>query len=179
MEITGEIGTFESRIACAPLNKHVLGWRRHFQWYVVALILVGGFAGSWVVDRFAPGQGYLANLATAVVGMFLLIRYAPRMAQDAWRKRGVPLSMDMTYRVEDDVLVIAGPTTVTRLAWWSLSEIIPGKGCWLFVGMGVAYFIPRRLFKDPADEAGFLRACLEKMSPEARARSPKAVAVAA
>jgi len=179
MEITGEIGTFESRIACGPLNKHVLGWRRHFQWYVLALILIGGFAGSWLVDRFAPGQGYLANLATALLGLFLLFRYAPKMAQDAWRIRGVPARMDMTYRIEEEVFVIAGPTAETRLAWWSISEIIPGRGCWLFVGMGMAYFLPRRFFADPIAEAAFLRACLEKMQPEARARSSKAAALAA
>lgn len=179
MEASGEIGTFEARKACAPLNKHVLGWRRHFQWYVVVPMLLGGSIGGWLLDLVAPGWGFVANLSAAAIGIVLLLRFAPKMAQDAWRIRGVPPRMDMTYRIEDQTLVIVGPTTEVRLVWWSVSEIIPGRDCWLFVGMGVSYFLPRRFFADLAAEKAFLSACLEKMSPEARTRSPKAAALVA
>ena len=179
MEVGGEIETFEGRKACAPLNKHVLGWRMYFQWYVIAAILVVGLPVDIVVERFAPGWGVVGAMIVALIGMIFLLRWAPRMAQDAWRLRGVPPSMNLSYRVEEQDLVIIAPSTETKLAWWSVSEIIPGRDCWLFVGTGVSYFLPRRFFATPSVEAAFLRICLERMSPEARARSPKAAALAA
>jgi membrane protein YdbS with pleckstrin-like domain len=83
MEIRGTIETFEGRRACAPLSKHVLGWRRHFQWYVVAGMIVSGLIGNALLELVAPTWGFVASLAAAVIGIVILLRVAPSMAQSA------------------------------------------------------------------------------------------------
>jgi hypothetical protein len=179
METSGEIGMLEGRKACAPLNKHILGWKRHFQWFVVAGMLVSGFIGQSVVDVFAPGYGSLAFLLVCVVAFYFLLTMGPKITQAAWVARGVPASAVVNYRIDEKGLVIQSRAVETCLAWSGVSEIIMGGESWLFVSQASAYFLPRRLFHDQTDEAGFIGACLARLSSEARDRSAKAVAVAA
>ena len=179
MEIAGEIGIFENQKACAPLRRHLFGAKRFAQWWFVAIMLVGDIVCSTLTDKAAPGYGWLGVLLFTVAAVFLWTRYARTLGPKAWMARGVPAVSPITYRIEDAGLVLDSPNSMTRVAWSGMSQIAPGNESWLFIGPGQAWFLPTRFFADPQAERAFLMSCLEKLSPEARARSVEVAALVA
>jgi hypothetical protein len=177
VEIAGEIGIFENQKACGPLRKHLFGAKRFVQWWFVAGMLFMDIVGSWALDRVAPGSGILAVLVGTGGGLFLWFRYARTLGPKAWMARGVPAVSPIIYRIEDAALVLDGETSMTRVAWSVISQVAPGNEAWLFIGPGQAWFLPTRFFADRHQERAFLAACLEKLTPEARARSGEAAAL--
>lgn len=178
MEVSGEIGIFEGQRACAPLQRHLYGWRGWLLWAFVPAI----FLASWLED----GVGDLLSLdpiTRSVIPILVIIacalafiRFWRGMPRAAWARRGVANTFGVRYGIEDSCLVIDGEFSQTRLNWAGVSEIIPGSGAWLFIGQGAAYFLPTRLFGDVEAERSFLAACLEHMSPKARELSAAATA---
>ena len=179
MEVVGDIGIFESQKACAPLRKHLLGRLVFAQWGFLGGLIVGEFIFSALVDLVAPGFGVIGLVAWALGAFYFWVRYARGLAPKAWLARGVAAVSQVTYRIDDAGMAIDNDVAQTRLAWSGISQIAPGVGSWLFIGPGQAWFLPRRLFAEPATERAFLAACLERMSPEAKARSNEAVALVA
>lgn len=179
MEVAGDIGIFESQKACGPLRRHLFGARRFLPWLLLAIYLVCLFSVTTLMERLFPGSSLLGILLVAVPAYFLWVRMCGRMAPKAWLARGVPLQSHVTYRIDDEALTILGATSETRLKWEGLSQVAPGKGAWLFIGPGLAYFLPLRFFADKAAEKAFLAACFERLGPAAQSRSREVAALVA
>jgi hypothetical protein len=179
MEISGVILAGEGARACGPLRRRLMGWKSNVAWVSTPLAVILCFAGVEICRRIAPGLEALGVILGALLAWIVATRLARRLMAGAWRARGLTDTQDATYRVEDDALVFDTPGVQTRLAWTRISEIAPGAKAWLFIGVGQAYFLPTRFFTDPGGEAAFLAACVERLTPEARARSGEAVALAA
>ncbi|WP_165183884.1 YcxB family protein [Caulobacter soli] len=177
MEVSGQIGIFENQKACKPLSKHLLGRMRFAQWGFIAIMLVGDLAVSWLFETLYPGSGWLGVLLFTVAALFVWNRYCRTLVPKAWMARGVPAASAITYRIEDQVLVLQGDLTSTHVAWSGVSQIAPGNAAWLFIGSGQAWFLPTRFFADRQQERAFLADCLGKLSAEAKVRSPEAVAL--
>jgi hypothetical protein len=171
MDVSGEIDIFEGQRACAPLQRRILGWWRHAQWIWLTAIIFVGLLSQLLVDALFEDGGIFAFLLVMVVGLVLMIRNVRSLAPKAWMRRGVSGSSPVLYGIEDTVLRIVSPHSETRMTWTGISEIMTGRDSWLFIGQGMAYFLPRRFFADQAAEAAFLSACLAHMTPEARALS--------
>jgi hypothetical protein len=178
MEIAGEIGIFENQKACAPLRKRLLGRMRFAQWVFIAIMLVGDLAVSTLFEALYRGSGWLGVILFTIAALFAWNGYARTLVPKAWMARGVPAVSPITYRIEDEALVFDGGVSSTRVAWSGISQIAPGNAAWLFIGLGQAWFLPTRLFADRQQESAFLAACLEKLSAEAKDRSPEAVGLA-
>jgi hypothetical protein len=156
-----------------------MGWKSHVGWMSAPLAAVFCFAGSEISRRVAPDTEVVGIILGGVLAWFLAARLSQRMLAGAWRERGLPNAEAANYRADVDALVIDTPGVQIRLSWTRISEIAPGMNAWLFIGLGQAYFLPTRFFTDPRHESAFLAACTENLTPEARARSREAVAVAA
>lgn len=127
-----------------------------------------------MIDRLFPDWGSILLAIISVGAFFWMIFASQKLLPAAWARRGVSPNPFASYSVEDDALVISSPHSQTRLNWVGISEIIPGNAAWLFIGQGMAYFLPRRFFSEPGAEAAFLSACLDRMTAEARALSVEA-----
>lgn len=179
MEVVGEVGLVESQKACATLSKHLYGLRRFMIWYMMPFYLAALALGDWLFSQLNAGLGIVGLVLVAIGGFYAWMTYCRRMVPAAWARRGVPLEMKTTYRTEAEGLVINGPLMEVRLAWNGLSQIAPGNEAWLFIGPGIAYFLPTRLFSDKAAERTFLADCLRRMTPDAQALSREAAALVA
>jgi hypothetical protein len=179
MEIAGEIGIFENQKACAPLRKHLFGAKRFAQWWFVAAMLAGDILVSTLIEKVAPGYGWLGVMLFTIAALFFWLRYARGLGPKAWMARGVPAVSPITYRIEDTGLVLDSQTSMTRVSWSGMSQIAPGNAAWLFIGPGQAWFLPTRLFADRQQERAFLAACFDKLTPEAKARSGEVAALVA
>ena len=178
MEVAGEIAMAEAQKACGPLAKRLFGLSRYIWLVYLAMMIVAGLALQTIVDILVEGGfGVFGFIAVMLGGIPLMTRAIRANQRKAWAKRGVPIASPVTYRQTEDSLVLEGPLSEIRLRWAGLTEIAPGNEAWLFIGQGVAYFLPKRLFVDIDGEQGFLEACLARMTPEARARSAEAVAL--
>lgn len=171
MEVTGEVGINEGQKACAPLRKHLFGAKRFMPWVFLLSYLAALVGVVTLFDRFAPRWSLVGILVLAAAAYALWIRYCRRMGPKAWMERGVPPLTTVSFRLEGERLVIVGPNSETRLHWSAVSQITRDKTYWLFIGPGLAYFLPVRFFTDREAEQAFLDACLERLTPEARART--------
>lgn len=179
MEVAGDIGIFESQKACGPLRRHLFGPKRFLPWLALPVYIVIMLAVSNLLDRFIPGGALLGILVVAGLAVPIWVRLFGRMAPKAWLARGVPLQSHTTYRIDDEAFAIVGATSEIRIKWDGLSQVAPGKDAWLFVGPGLAYFLPVRFFADKAAEKAFLAACFERLGPAAQARSREVAALVA
>ncbi len=171
MEISGDIGIFEGPKACVPLRRHLFGAKRFLPWLFLVIYIVALFGVGALFDAFLPSATLFAIFALAAGSLYLWIRYCRGMAPKAWLARGVPPVSNVVFRFEDAGIVITGPVSETRLAWNGVSQVTRDKAYWLFIGPGLAYFLPVRFFADRNAEQAFLEACLDRLTPEARART--------
>ena len=176
MEVSGEIAMADAQRACAPLGKRLYGWKRlgGLAYLIPALFL--GLLAQTVVDWFIEGGfGIIAFFATLAAGTWVAVRQTRNIQRRAWEKRGVPSLSTIRYRATDEGLHFIGPLAETRLSWAGLTEIAPGGQAWLFIGQGVAHFLPKRIFSGADAECAFLAECLARMTPQSRARSVEAL----
>ncbi len=178
MEVAGDVGLADVQKAAGALSAHLLGARRFLYWlYVPGLIATMSLA-AWLLDRVLPGTGILGILLIGAGGIYGFQAFCRDSIVRAWERRGVPRKSPSAYRVEDEALVIQWYATEVSLAWKGVSQIAPARGAWVFMGPGLGYVLPTDLFPSQDAERAFLQACLQRMAPEAQARSAKARTVA-
>jgi hypothetical protein len=181
----GEIALAEHRYARAQLSRRIFGWRRFGPWVLAAVIATTAVA-SVLADRLVSPSGDLRALfalcAFLVLASFELAAYQrwSRRAQLAiWSARGRIEPEPARFSIGDDGFRADHGAISTLVGWPALSEIIPARRHWLFVGGALVYCVPRRFFTDDTAERAFIGGALARMSPPARARSREAAAFAA
>ncbi|MFT4252102.1 MAG: YcxB family protein [Caulobacter sp.] len=179
MKVVGDVGLADVQKAAGAAIAHLQGAGRFLLWLYVPGLIATMSLVAWLIDRVLPGAGVLGIVLVGIVGLYLFQIVCRNAIVRAWEKRGAPRRSHAAYQVGAEALVIQWYAMETRLAWKGVSQIAPGRGAWIFMGPGLGYVLPTRLFADQATERAFLQACLERMAPEAQARSVKARAVAA
>lgn len=124
----------------------------------------------------ASASGMIGLVSSLVVLCFVAIptwrwfvnrRYKKRLA-----KQGVSGPLPTSYEIAPDQFVyrIGG---VTRSARWEvLTEVFLAADWWVLMLQGEACYVPRRVFKSRSAEQSFVEAILQKLSDDARLRSP-------
>lgn len=185
LAVADEMALGENRYTRARLSRRVLGWRRFAAWLLAAVVALTAVA-CVLANRLLPVSGdlralfsLLAFLAAASFEVEAYRRWSRRAQVAVWTARGRAEPESVRFSIGDDGFHADYGATSTRVGWPAVSEIIPTPRHWLFIGGTLAYSVPRRFFEDSAAERAFLRAALDRLTAEARARSPEAVAFAA
>lgn len=177
IEIEGRIGVREQASAAAELSKRLYGWRRYgFLIYLVVMAgqIPAGMSLGRALDIPAPWMA--AGLLTTVIAtMVIYIRWCRTLLPNACRRLGAAEESDARITADDTGLRIQGGIDMS-VPWTGVLMIAPSKTAWLFMIGGMACFAPRRFFADKAAERAFVAYCLQRIPPEARARSREAVA---
>jgi hypothetical protein len=177
VEVGGQFRIGEASSAAWLLSRRVCG----FGVVAWAVYLVCLFAGVIVVAAVADAllprwAGPLAIATMGLLGVRTMLIWRRRRSARAWRERGVPDPQLVTFRIEEDALVVEQAMSTSTFRWAGVSELMPTKTHWVYVGPGLGYCLPRRFFGDKAQEQAFLRASLARMNDAARARSKEATA---
>jgi len=164
------------RRAGARLLRRVLYPARRIDFNVVILIgpvalaavaLAGRFLGWW--DETGQFLGLVAAFA-----FLLLLRFGLRQMA---RKAPPPASVQANEgRQVKFVFSETGYSMTSEFfdgmqRWPGVHCIIAGEGVTLFVISDMAHILPDRTFATPADRTAFLAWALERLTPEAQARS--------
>ncbi len=113
------------------------------------------------------------------VGQRVCMAWSLNFARKAFAERGMTDPVATGYRTEDTAFIHTSGTVETRIPWAAVSDIVAAGPYWVMLCVGVSpIYLPRRFFADTASEAAFLRSMLDRMAPEAVARSREAAAAA-
>lgn len=183
MEVGGEFKLGENYYASGLLRQRLLGWWRFAGLGWVALVAAGLIAGDPVLNAIVGRRSPLVMLAVylvLVIGGYLVIaRWLRATLIRNWVARGATNPTKISFRVSDVGLEMEGVAATTLLHWSAVSEILPTKRHWVFIGTSLAYTLPRRFFPDQTTERTFIRTALSHLGEPARARSGRAAAFAA
>ncbi len=185
MKIEGEMRIGEAARwamkACAPLTGYPRNLIAIFAAIPVIVLLVVGIP-TWIVTEWdAPQWVYWLSLVLigwpVIVGFSRLSRHwqVGRMTR-ALGQRGVPNPIAVGYEAGDNALTVRQGAVEWNAPWSIITDLNPVGPYWVFLAQGTPLYLPKRCFASPAEEAAFLRDCLNRVSPEARSRSRKAVA---
>jgi len=179
VEVSGEVGFAEVQRACEPLARRLYGWKRFAGLLSLIAPLIGGLVLQAIIDSFFEGFGIFAFLIAMGVGVVLAIKAGKGVVLKSWSKRGVPERSTVNYQLLDDGILFETPLVATKVKWEGLTEIAPGRDAWLFIAQSNAHVLPKRVVATANVEAAFLAECLNRMTPEARARSVEAASLVA
>ncbi|HEY2707215.1 MAG TPA: YcxB family protein [Caulobacteraceae bacterium] len=124
-------------------------------------------------------QGPLALVGTVAA----LIVYLTMAYQNAWRVasvakavigRGAGASVQQVSYAVGDALRTEASGTTSEVQWRMVTEVFPFKDGWVLLIGSRAYPVPFRFFADVEAQRPFVRAVLERVTPEARERSAEA-----
>ena len=179
-KVSGVIGTFESRRVLPAIALRVVGlWR--FAWIALLMLFVFsiGLAVSVMehVDSRVDGAKGAALIGCVVVGLLSVLglyRLLQNKIDRCWYVRGVPPQIAISFAAEADGLHISSDFNRLVVFWTGFSEVSLEDSYWVLLNAGYAHYVPRRLFASPADERAFFSTVLDKLTPQARARSERA-----
>ncbi|MDP3802477.1 YcxB family protein [Brevundimonas sp.] len=140
--------------------------------------------GAWQSAVDGPAWLWLPALPLAMAfgfwaGPAACRRYTVGTFRRNLAMRGLNEKFLSSITVTDDAFISStGRMTVTA-PWTAVSDLVHTDRYWIFLVEGHPQFLPRRFFTSPVEEKAFLQAILNRVSPEARNRSNKAVAFAA
>jgi hypothetical protein len=180
MKLSGTLPAGEALIAGAALSRRLFGWRRFGFWIYMAILVATAttwFAlpGTVGLDESLAGLGFGISVMLIMYGY---VRWCRGLGSKGWARLGAFPQIDQSYEAGDSGLeLVSGNGITTTLPWPALLEIGREKTQWLLITTsGGAFYLPRRFFTDAAQERSFVTLCLERMSPDARARSGEATA---
>lgn len=148
-----------------------------------------GFAAgvilAWAVNYglFRAGLGSeLANTAVwlicVIFGLLVGFQFAARRHLAAFlaslRRLGSPPTFLTRLRIDDEGLSADNNRLSIRASWPAIHFLVKTDDHWVAQADSMTIVIPRRAFAEPAAETAFIRAILERISPEARRRSDNA-----
>jgi membrane protein implicated in regulation of membrane protease activity len=135
---------------------------------VLGVALAGSYLGWW-------GDYYIATVIVAAALVLLLSRFvAPWLRRTLFRpshRGGEIEGRAVEYEFGDDGYRIRTETFEGFQKWAGVDRIIDTSGAILFVLGLNAHFLPDRLFASADARGEFLDWALNRISPEARARS--------
>jgi hypothetical protein len=138
------------------------------------LLALAGAAILGAPDQDATAWGFfgiaLGSMSYLFVGRRLILRRFRAELQRRHNTTEFALRLELTP--EHIVYEIGGLTQIAR--WSAVDELFPSHGYWLFSVQSSAFFAPKRLFTEEAEEVRFVAEALSHMLPEARARSVEA-----
>jgi YcxB-like protein len=183
MEVRGEFLLGENHYASGLLRQRLLGWRRFAGLGWVVLVATGLLASIPVlkaVDARPPPLLVLAVYVALASGGYLLIaRWVRASLIRSWIARGAANPTSISFKASEAGLEMEGIASTTLLHWSAVSEILPTKRHWIFIGNSLAYTLPKRFFPDHATEQAFIRTAMSHLGEAARARSRQAADFAA
>ena len=174
-EVTAAAGVFQRRL-----------WRGRSRFGFASFLLVGLVAmwiaaavGSMQAGGDAFGRGAGTMIAMFVVAAPVVVAYVVwrrRTIETLWRERGVFGPWTMGYVADADGFTIRQPGQQTRIAWDAVTEVAPAPTHWIFIANLMGHPMPRKFFADLGAERAFVTEVVAHLGPEARARSPEAIA---
>ena len=182
--VSGELRAAEASGAMAAINTRRQGSRTSYYLFMLALYAggaVAGFVVGLILKNFglwAEADPALTTVAGLWVGIIAYPVFVRRWANARFRRRMTDRGLDLDFQhrleVSEDGLILESAGVRSVAAWHAVTDLFRAKGYWVFLVRTAPWFLPSRFFVDQAVEKAFLRAALEHMTPEARARSQKA-----
>lgn len=152
-----------------------------------AFLTMLGFGLAYLVVAVPLDLPPMGALAPVVVGAIVGVRvgqawcmaWSRRFARKAFAERGMTDPVPVSYRVDETALIHSSGPVEMRIPWSAVSDIVAAGPYWVLLCIGATpIYLPRRFFPDPEAESDFLGAVLDRMSPDAVARSREAAAIA-
>jgi len=182
--LQGELGVGEGSGSASRIR-----WRQAGPpWYWLALVVIpvfgvaGDILGESSVSVAGTSAGAYGGLVGLAIGyftwMFFYRRIAVKLFRRRFKRRGQPLVLPIRLEVRDDALIYDLGGVHQTIDWSCVTDLFPTKGYWVFLAQASPVFAPVRLFADAEAERSFVAAGLDRMTPAARQRSSKAVALA-
>jgi hypothetical protein len=157
---------------------------------LVVAVEAGHWFAFWFVQQlpfpvmFAIGT----TLPTAIPALFALIvvllvgslqNWAIRRAYlRNFPKLGIPTEIDAQFEILSEGLRLT-TDRITIFPKWKAVDRVERLGLgWVLSADQLTFLVPHASFADEAAERNFIAALVDKLSPEARARSPEAAALA-
>jgi hypothetical protein len=187
MKIQGEMQIGEAARwamrACAPLTGYPKNLIAMFAAIPVVVLVVVGIP-TLSTELGAPGWLYLPLVLIIGWPVLMIFSRWSRNWQVARMKRalitrGTSNPLPVTFEITDEALALQQGALGWNAPWTTITDLNPVGPYWIFLAQGTPLYLPKRCFTSPSEEAAFVAACLARMSPSARDRSPKAVHAAA
>ena len=177
---SGKWGVFEHAALLSGIQRHV---SRLWWWHVFAQALalaVLTIAHWFLAPQLPPGNRFL-SISLAVVYVIAVVVAAVGIYRvyllldvKAWYRRGVPVDIDLSYRVASEGLRYESSFGTGVFYWSSLNGVLLYRNYWLILSAANAHIVPRRFFSSLSDERAFISSVLDHISPAARAISKEA-----
>ena len=158
---------------------------------LVAAMELGHLFAFWFVQRlpfevmFAIGT----SLPTVIPALFALIAVILVGSVQNWAVRraylrnfgrlDIPTEIEARFEILPEGLKLSTERITILPKWTAVDTVEWAATGWVLSADHLTFLLPRESFGDREEERAFLAALLEKLTPEARERSPKAVAFAA
>ena len=144
----------------------------------------------WLVQQL-PFDAMFAigtSLPTVIPALFALIAVIFVGAIQNWAirraylrnfpKLGIPAEIDAEFEILPDGLRLTTDRITIFPKWQAIDRVERLDLGWVLSADQLTFLIPRASFADEAAEGTFIAALVDKLSPEARQRSPAAAALA-
>jgi hypothetical protein len=188
IEASGVVHTGEASRIAAAVAKRQRGSSAIF--YVVQIALMGGgVLLGLVFSALASVFGHLRTDQTwwwpfvgLGVGGFVYSSICRRMVVRRFRSKMAEAGLAVDFRsfaaIGDEALEVEAHGVRRIVSWPAVTELFATADYWIFMIAMEPWFVPKRFFSSPVEEKAFVSAAVGRMSAEARARSPDAVAAA-
>jgi hypothetical protein len=187
--VEGAIRLGEANGAAFRSNRRASG-----QSWVLALVpgvviaVIGGLLGAFsetikaalqIPTEFSSVFGPATFLVAVLVMLPLYYWLLTRMAVRRLRRRVVVDPVPFALSLDDEAFSYAIGQVVHVVRWPAVSDLFPAGKYWVIVAQGARYFVPRRVFADPAAERAVIASFLGHMAEPARVRAKEAAAMVA
>lgn len=136
-----------------------------------ALLASGAAAAPSTTGELLMGIGAISGWSWS---LSLAQRTHRKRFLAAIRKRGAPVELAVTFALTDDGLGIDTQRIRYQISYEAILEVIETAGAWLLQVDTMTIYLPKRAFEgDRTTELAFIQQLLDRMSPDAQARSDK------
>lgn len=167
--------------------------------WIAVLLGAGLFAAVWAGPLFAfwfvqrlPFEVMFAigpSLPTTITALFALIavllvgsiqnRALRRAYLKNFTRLGIPTEIEALFEILPEGLRLSTDRITIFPKWHAVDTVEHGETGWVLSADQLTFLVPQESFADKDAERAFLAAVVERLTEEARARSPAAVAFAA
>lgn len=163
-------------------------------WLIFLLVLgllvaveAGHTFAFWFIQQLPFDVIFTAapSLSTAIPALFAFIvvifvgsiqnRAIRRAYLRNFTRLGIPTEIEATFDILPEGLRLSTERITIFPKWAAIDTIEPADTGWLLSADQLTFLVPRASFADTESERAFVAALLERLTPAARERSPKAV----
>jgi hypothetical protein len=154
-------------------------WKGYWLWLAgfavayFALIFFGGPSERWLRSIGLPGPTLMVLLLVVFLGGLVVLRRQTRSQVKARADFDAAVSL----RKDDGGVRIATADIEYYVKWRGISQLLLGSGGMAISHGSLLFFIPDTAFHDEAERDAFIREVYGRMSPAARERSEKRLAL--